>query len=65
MLGYAHVIVIIPHTTALGRSTRPLRGPVHGGEEGHRAVGGGTEAQRQCRRSRGGRQGDCRKGAGR
>lgn len=28
MLGYAHVIVIIHHTTAVGRSTRPLRGSV-------------------------------------
>lgn len=35
MLGYAHVIVIIHHTTAVGRSTRPLRGSVHEGEEGH------------------------------
>lgn len=38
--GLPHVIAIIPHTTALGRSTRPLRGPVHEGEEGHRAGGG-------------------------
>lgn len=43
LLGYAHVIVIIPHTTALGRSTRPLRGPVHEGEEGHWAGGGSRE----------------------
>lgn len=40
MQGYAHVIVIIPYTTAGGGSARPVRGSVHGGRRVTGAGGG-------------------------